>query len=780
MPKKTIQNKKRKNTRKKKQSSTSKRSLFRALWWIGIGFSLPLVIYLVYLDRLVVSQFEGKRFALPATVYARPLELFSGKEISLEKIIFELETLNYSLSSQVHYPGEYKTKSNTIELVSRPFTFWDGPQAGEHIRIFFDDNHILKILDIETNQQIDLLRLDPVKIGGIYPNHGEDRELIRLQQVPQHVVDALIAIEDKRFYEHFGVDPKAIARAATTLFGGSRIQGGSTITQQLVKNFFLTPERTIQRKVKEMLMAFLLELHYEKDDILETYLNEVYFGQDRNRAIHGLGLASQFFFSRSVEHIELHQAALLVGLLKGPAYYNPRKHPERSQTRRNLVLSAMHEQGKISTKDLELAINKKIFVSPKPNRGQSPYPAFMDLVVRQLKRDYREEDLRSEGLKVFTSLNPQTQNIAEKHTKRQLTQLENNLGLSKNHLQTAFIIANIHDGEIQALIGDRNTQYQGFNRALDASRQIGSLIKPAIYLTALEKDERYHLASVLDDSPFIWKEPGIEDWQPQNYNREFYGDVALWKALANSYNVSASRLGTELGVDSVMNTAHRLGIEKSLPNFASGLLGTVQLTPYEVAQMYHTIANDGFLSPLKAIRAVVTQEGSPLKRYPLKVAPAVSRDTNILLVSALQRAVSHGTAKSLNHYVDKSIAVAGKTGTTDKLRDSWFAGFSGDSIAVAWVGNDQNKTIKLTGSTGALKIWGQVMSDMPLKPIEQALPESIELLGVDAKTGFLTTENCVLSVALPFKKGSVDADTPFCGRQKQSKIKSWFKGLFGS
>ncbi|MFL0811133.1 MAG: penicillin-binding protein 1B [Agarilytica sp.] len=734
---------------------------------------------MAYLDRLVVGQFEGKRFSIPATVYARPLELFSGKAISRQAIIKELETLDYANATQVHHPGEYKQSANTIELFVRPFSFWDGKQKALHLRLFFSSGTLTKLIEIASGDTLDLVRLDPVKIGGIYPNHGEDRALIRLKQAPEHLVNALIAIEDKRFYQHYGVDPKAILRALTTIVSGKRIQGGSTITQQLVKNFFLTPERSIQRKINEMIMAVLLELHYDKHDILETYLNEVYFGQDRNRAIHGAGLASQFFFSRSVEHLELHQSALLVGLLKGPAYYNPRKHPKRAQTRRNLVLEAMHEQGLINDYDFNKAKQKAVHISALPNRGQSPYPAFMDLVIRQLKRDYRESDLRSEGLQIFTSLDPSIQASAEYNIRQQLNRLEHGYSLAKDHLQAAFIIANVHDGEIQALIGDRNTHYQGFNRALDASRQIGSLIKPAIYLTALEKTDQYHLASTLDDSPFTWKEPGIEDWQPENYSHDFYGNVALWKALASSYNVSAARLGTTIGVDSVMRTVQKLGIRKSLPNYASGLLGTVHLSPYEVTQMYHTIANDGFHSPLKAIREVVNQQGEPLRRYPVVVSPAISRDSNTLVVAGLQKVVSHGTAKYLQQHMPNKLALAGKTGTTDKLRDSWFAGFSGNKVAVAWIGNDDNLSIKLSGATGALKLWSAVMQPLTLEPVAQASSENIEWLGVDKDSGFLTSEDCHTSLALPFIKGSVDNKVQYCGRQKQSKIKSWIKGLFG-
>ncbi len=764
-----------KNKRQKRQRI---RFPWRALFLISLGFCLPLAVYVGYLDRVVVSQFEGKRFSLPARVYARPLELHADKVITLQQLSFELQQLNYARTAQLTAPGQFKSSSQRFSIFVRPFIFWDGEQRAQQIHVGFRGNRITTISDANTGDIIDLVRLDPIRIGGIYPNQGEDRTLVRLEQVPRFLVDALVATEDKRFYKHYGVDPKAVLRAFTTLFTGQRVQGGSTLTQQLVKNFYLTQERTIRRKLKEMIMAVLLELHYEKDEILETYLNEVYFGQDRNRAIHGFALASQFYFSRNIEHIALDQAAILVGLLKGPAYYNPRKHPKRAKKRRDIVLKALADQHYIDTKTYTTATQSNIAISKLPDRGQSRYPAFMDLVIRQLKRDYRESDLRSEGLRIFTSLDPFTQNIAETALTQKLSRLEKDRGLTTGHLQGSVVIAKIPDGEVAAVVGDRKPRYQGFNRALDASRQIGSLIKPAIYLTALSQPQNYHLATPLNDDAFTWQENGIEDWQPQNYDKKFHGEVPLWLALAKSYNVSAARLGAELGINNVMNTVHRLGIDKSLPNYASGLLGTVHLSPYEVTQMYHTIANGGFHTPFRAIRDVTTTDGAPLNRYNLNVTPAVAAEPNYLLVKGLQEVVQRGTAASLKHLVPKSLNAAGKTGTTDNLRDSWFAGFTGDKVAVVWIGNDKNKSVQLTGASGALKVWGEIIRQLPSQAVNIPTPEAIEYLGVDNKTGLLSSQNCHNTHVLPFHQDSVTERSNYCGRKSTNRIKSWFKGIF--
>lgn len=781
--------------RKKSRRSAGRRPLWRRLlrivFLMGVGFSIPFSVYLVYLDRLVVSQFEGKRFALPAKVYARPLELYEGQKIQGDHLQAELKELGYQPVISVSQPGQFSRNNHQFDIYIRPFTFWDGDQAEVRVQLTIKKGQIHSLINSygaaplagngNTTSSLNLVRLDPITIGGIYPNHGEDRELVRLHQVPQVLIDALIAVEDKRFYQHHGVDPKAIARAITTLVTRDRTHGGSTITQQLVKNFYLTRERTIQRKIKEMLMAILLELHFTKDDILETYLNEVYFGQDRNRAIHGFGLASQFYFSRSIEHLEPHQAALLVGMLKGPAYYNPRNNPERAVDRRNLVLTAMADQNFITRSAYVQQKNKPLVISALPGLGQSRHPAFMQLVVRQLKRDYRESDLQSEGLRIFTTLDPHEQKVAEQSLTRNLQQLEAGRGLPKGHLQGAVIIANVHDGEVKAVVGGRDSRYQGFNRALDASRQIGSLIKPAIYLTALADIENYNLATELDDSPFVWTEPGIEPWQPLNYDKEFHGTVPLWLALAKSYNVAAARLGTDIGVDRVMRTVGSLGVDKSLPGYASSLLGTVHLTPYEVAQMYHTLASGGFRTPFRGIREVTTVDGAPLNRYNLSVEQVVTPTANHLLVSGLQQVVARGTGQGLNRYISPSINTAGKTGTTDDLRDSWFAGFTGSRVAVVWVGNDKNESVRLTGSSGALTIWGDIMANLSPEPLSLVAPESVDYVAISKADGFVARSNCSNVFMLPFHEKSLP-DGRYCDANDKSrgKVKSWFNKIFGN
>jgi penicillin-binding protein 1B len=735
-------------------------------------------VFTVYLDFTVRARFEGKRFALPAKVYARPLELYPGLHLTPAEMTAELSRLHYRRQDPPLEPGSFRWQGENLELVLRPFVFPDGPRKALSLQIGFRGD---RVTGLRTDgQELPLARLEPPLIGGIYPGKNEDRLLVRLSDVPEEVIQALLAVEDRRFYSHHGLDPRGIARALFATARGDGVQGGSTLTQQLVKNFFLTPERTLRRKFTEMVMAVLLEAHYGKDEILETYLNEVYLGQDGNRAIHGFGLAARFFFDRSLAHIDLPEAALLVGMLKGPTYFDPRRHPERALARRNLALELMAGEGFITPAVLKAAKAAPLGVVDRPIRGTTPHPAFLKLVFRQLKRDYREDDLRSEGLQIFTTLDPRVQQAAERALSERLSRLEEARGMAAGTLEGALIVTSAQDAEVQAVAGGRDPGLEGFNRAFDARRPIGSLVKPVVYLTALQRPQRYTLATLLDDSPMVWQEPGAKEWRPRNYDREFHGEVPLRSALVHSYNVPTVRVGLDVGVPAVMANLHRFGVDRPLPEFASSLLGANALSPYEVAQVYQTIASGGFRTPLRAIRAVLTAGGEPLSRYPLTVEQAIDPAPLYLLTTALQDVVREGTAKGLTRYVPVTLAAAGKTGTTDEFRDSWFAGFTGDRLAVAWVGRDDNEPTGLTGASGALTVWGELMAGLDSEPLILAEPENVERVRIDPETGLRGDRGCRDAIELPFIAGSAPTEpAPCCSGSFGQTVKGFFERLFG-
>ena len=744
-----------------------------------LSLVLMLSGFVLYLDMTVRAQFEGKRWALPARVYARPLELYPGLKLRPEQLGAELAMLGYHDAGGQLDPGSFRQQHDEFTIATRPFVFWDGAQAALQLRADFDGGRLRSLIDLKTDKPVTLARLDPLLIGGIYPSHNEDRVLVKLNEVPPVLIKGLIAVEDRQFYTHHGVDPRGVARALVTTLRGAGLQGGSTLTQQLVKNFFLTPERTLRRKFTEMIMAQLLEMHYSKEEILEAYVNEIYLGQDGNRAIHGFGLASHFYFNHPLLQLDLPQAALLVSLVKGPSFYDPRRHPARALARRNLVLQEMRQQQAITQQQYVTARISPLGVVEQAPGGTSLYPAFVELVHRQLRRDYREEDLRSDGLQIFSSLDPLAQFAAERALTTRLTQLEKARRIPPKALEGAVVVSNTQNGEIQALVGGRNTRYEGFNRALDTERPIGSLIKPVIYLTALERPDTYTLATLLDDSPLVWRERGTADWEPRNYDKVFHGQVPLRLALANSYNVSSVRLGLALGVRQVMDSVHRLGVERDLNVYASSLLGADGLSPLEVTQMYQTIASGGFRVPLRAIREVLTADGQPLQRYSLSVEQVIEPGPAYLITSALQGVVREGTADGLNKYLSPDLHIAGKTGTTNDLRDSWFAGYTGDRLAVVWVGRDDNQPINMTGASGAMTVWGDMMASLDPEPLVPPTPDNIELVWVDSASGHRADENCQAVVSLPFMHGSAPVETAPCATHAQGQsIKNWFKRLF--
>jgi penicillin-binding protein 1B len=756
----------------------ARRSFFRR--FLRYAFLLLLLAgagWTAYLDFRVRSEFEGRRFALPARIYARPLELHAGLRIPKEAVVQELRELGYRDVPREQEYGWYVRTGEGLEIATRPFVFWDGLQAPARLKITFDGNKLSGVADAQ-GKSVSLARLEPLPIGGIYPAGNEDRVLVRLSEVPQDFVKALVAVEDRKFFSHHGFDVRGLARAGLSLFSG-KVQGGSTLTQQLVKNFFLTPERTLSRKGTELVMAVLLEAHYSKEEILETYLNEIYLGQDKDRAIHGIGLAAQFYFGKEVRHLTLAESALLVGIIKGPAHYDPHRHPARALERRNLVLRETKEEGAITLEQYAAARATSLAVSPKPSLGTSPYPAFVQLVHRQLRRDYDEKDLRTEGLRIFTTLDPRVQRAAEDALQKRLAQFDKDKRFGAAGLEGAVVVTDPQNGEVEALVGGRDPRFRGYNRAVDAVRPVGSLLKPAIYLTALSDPSKYNLLTPLDDGPFVWKSRGTPDWKPANYDKQHHGLVPLRTALAQSYNVATARLGTDLGVDKVLENVRRLGVDRPMQPYASSLLGAVEFSPLDVAQMYQTIATGGFRTPLRAIREVTTQDGNPLKRYALATEQAFAPEPMYLLAAAMQGVVSEGTGQGLKNWLPPELGIAGKTGTTDEQRDAWFAGFTGDRLGIVWVGYDDNRAARLSGAAAALPIWGEMMAALDPEPLALPKPDGVEVVAIDPQTG-LRGSGCPGAYEIPFVAGSAPEERAPCADGKTvEKVRGWLDRIFG-
>ncbi len=774
MPKKSKPIKKNKKTVNKKQTKKPslhwfKKSLLYGLVFLGFIFCS----YLGYLDYTVRKQFEGRRWSIPARVYASPVEIYSGYAQTLEEFERLLEALHYRRDYHLASEGTYYKKANRIYLKTREFSFWDKKEASQHIKLVFSAKSIEQIIDLSHGKQLAIVRMDPIQIGSFYPTRKEDRVLIKLENTPDSLINGLLATEDRDFYQHFGVSFKGIARALwANIQAGSVVQGGSTITQQLVKNFYLSPEKSLWRKANEALMSIILEIRYQKDEILEAYLNEIYLGQDGASAVHGFGLASQFYFGRPLKNLPLGEVASLVALVRGPSYYDPRRHKDRSLKRRNLVLDEMHNEGYITKRKAIEEKKKPLTVIARTHRSVNRYPGFLDLVKRQLRQEYREDDLTSEGLSIFTTLDTGIQNTLESTISRKIKYLEKRPKSSQ--LQTAAIVTRRDNGEIVALAADKNPTAVGFNRALDARRPIGSLIKPAVYLTALEYPDKYTMTTKVSDTAIKVESKKGTLWQPKNYDHKEHGDVALHTALAQSYNLATVRVGMDVGVARVAKTLRNMGVTRQLKLFPSLLLGASPLTPMEVTQMYQTLAGDGFATPLRSIRAVIAQDGERLQSYPYTIRQTVDPAATYITNTMLQEVMESGTGRSAYLYLPKDLALVGKTGTTNKLRDSWFAGYSGDYLSVSWVGRDDNKPAGLTGASGALQIWTALMRKISKQPVSLIPPDTIEMVYIDPQNGLLANAECEGAIAYPFIKGSAPVESSVCVSTTIERAKTWF------
>ncbi|MCG8611422.1 MAG: penicillin-binding protein 1B [Pseudomonadales bacterium] len=767
---------KKQSAKKKNSDGSGKKNRFRFLPIMLKLFAVVFLVgsgWLIYLDATLRDRFEGNKWQIPAKVYARPLEIYSGVALNAELLEWELQQLGYRESSRLNKPGSYFRQGRTFRLYTRGFAFPDGQEHAQKAS-FEITRDVLSNLQAGTGD--DLIRLEPLQIGGIYPNQQEERILLQLDAVPDAVIKTLLAVEDKKFWSHHGIAPTAILRALwVNTQSGRVVQGASTLTQQLVKNFFLSHERTLTREATEAAMAVLLDFHYSKEEILEAYLNEIYLGQSGNRAIHGFGSASQFYFAQSLEYLELHQISLLVALVKGPSYYNPRKHPDRALARRNLVLDIMVREQIISATQADAAKAKPLGVTSKPVYTENRYPAFLDLVKRQLQKEYQQEDLESEGLKIFTTMNPQVQHQSETRLASVLSQLEKRK--QNQSLEGAVVITGAESGELIALVGGRDARFAGFNRAIDAKRPIGSLAKPAVYLTALERSDQYTLSTLLEDKQITVPLPNGNVWEPKNYDGQEHGIVPLHMAMAHSLNLSTVHLGMSLGVNSVVETFAKLGVKEQIDPFYSLFLGALSLSPYQVATMYQTISASGFNVPVRAIREVVDAEGGPLSRYEYELQAQFKPQTVYLLHRMMQEVMQEGTGRSAYQRLSPKLNLAGKTGTTNDSRDSWFAGMTGDYLGVVWVGRDDNQRTALTGATGALRIWSEIMRGMPQRSFNPVLPEGVDHYWIMEESEKVTDSGCEGARELPFIVGTQPVEYQNC-QSGFGQIKGWIKNLF--
>jgi len=674
---------------------------FAIFLFLFVCFSFT--IYGLYLNQIIKNKFETNRWALPAKIYARVLELYPGMPISIKDLEIELYQAGYRKDKIASTQGSFSRSRGQITIVLRDYFFPDGSyRQSKRVKISLSKGKVVKITDQKKNSILPILRLEPPLIDTIYPLLNEDRILVKDKEIPTLLIKSLTAVEDKNFFQHPGVDPLGIMRAIwVNIQAGQMRQGGSTLTQQLVKNYFLSNERTLKRKMKEAIMAILLEINYSKKEIITAYINAVFLAQNGRQAIHGFALAAQYFYKRKLKQLSLPQIAMLVGLVKGPSYYNPIRHPKRAISRRNLVLKILRDQKLISAKQFQAASQARLGISRQSKSQQSKYPAFMSLLRRHLRHNYNSNDLMTEGLKIYTSFDPRIQEKTQKAISRSIRRLPGH-----KNLQAAMLVSRRGTSELLAVIGSKDNKSVHFNRAIDAERSIGSLVKPPIYLTALEKG--YYTDTLIDDSPITLEPNKGEFWQPQNFDRRSHGWVSLEQALSQSYNIATVRLGLKLGLDRISTSLRNLGFGEQMDLYPAMLLGAIPMQPIQVQQIYQTIADGGFYAPLKTIRAVMDNNNNILEYSSIDIEKRFSRNSIEQLEQMLIQVVYNGTGKALQKYLPSVEGIFAKTGTTNKNRDSWFVAYDDKYVSTVWLGNDKNLETKVTGATGALKIWAEV------------------------------------------------------------------------
>lgn len=720
-----------------------------------VGFVLP---YTLVLNKRVQDRFNELVFAVPTRVYARPLPLSVGEPMTSSALELELTFAGYSEDSKGQVAGSWQKEGLRYTISSRGYAGPDGGELPKRIRVTLGSGTVKAVQDAGSGKTIELAHLDPARIATLYGASQEERRFVRLTDVPPLLVSGLQAVEDRDFNHHIGIDFSAIARAAfANLRAGHTVQGGSTLTQQLVRNLFLSRDQNFTRKINEALMSLLLEAHYSKGRILEAYVNDVFLGQQGNQAVHGFAAASEFYFGRRLEDLRPQEIALLVGMVKGPSYYDPRRAPERALTRRNLVLKEFFETNLITAAQLNAAQATPLNIVSNGQLPHNRFPAFMDLVRKQITADFDEDALREGNLSIFTTLDP----AAQLYTEQAITSTLKGLGKRGDGVQAAAVVTNAHTGSVLAVVGSKIPGDPGFNRALDARRPIGSTIKPFVYLVALTQPERWNLASLMDDSPISMRQPDGSMWTPQNDDHRSHDPLIMVDALAHSWNLATIHLGMSVGLGRIQSFLKSFGIGDINPS-PSLLIGALDLAPLQLTQLYQYLAADGHALPLVAVRGVLDGNGRTIKRYQVQGGPGEYQEAVRLTTWAMQQVAEYGTASALGNSALGSLHAAGKTGTSNDMRDSWFAGFTGEHLAVFWMGRDDNKPTTLFGASGGLRAWRDLFAKLPTRPLSGAPGAGLQMAWLNPATGKRTEPQCEGAQQVPVIAGSLSADTEGC------------------
>ncbi len=760
------------------KAKTDRRPIWHYLLWYGfnIAFWLTFVaviaggIFAFSVDKDLTAKFEGKRWKLPSHVYSDSLTVLPGSLLSTTGLIDRLVRLNYQRVERApDKPGEYYLTENTLELYLRGFDYPGETVEPRLLRLSLGGEMVTRIFDLTNRRELALLEIEPELIGRFFGQVQEERRIIPYDKIPKSLVWSVVVMEDDAFFRHHGLNFKGLFRAALkALVRFKAKEGGSSITQQLVKNFYLSPERTITRKLKEMVMAVVLEMHYPKEKIFEVYINEIYFGQSGSVAICGLGEAAQFYFGKKAEDLTLPEAALLAGVLRSPGVYDPRAHDERAKIRRDYILQRLAKTPRAlaelqvtkemleQAKSQDLAVHKHL-----PPRNIAPY--FLDLLRQQLARTYGEDVLQSEGLKIFTTLDVAVQRMAESAVTDTVAQLEKNNEKLRvkddNKLQAAIVVIEPSTGYVRAMVGGRDYRSSPYNRAVQMQRQVGSIFKPIVYTSGFwraykDRGFKFSGATMLADEAFSINSGG-KKWSPHNFDDKYEGMITARRALEGSRNVPTAKAALMIGIDNIIDTARAMGVQADLPPYPALSLGVAEMSPLEIAGAYTTLANQGYHSEPLTIRDVVDRQGNVLEKRSVKARRALPAEVVYQTTSLMRGVVERGTAGGLRRQGYKGPAAA-KTGTTNDAKDAWFVGFTPEILAVTWVGFDRDRNVGLTGARAAMPIWAHFMIQYTHGQMQPDFepPPGIVFRKICQESGMLSRYNCPKVVEEAFLEGA--------------------------
>jgi penicillin-binding protein 1B len=735
-------------------------------WCIALALGIGAGCETAHLDRIVRARFDGRLFRVPSKVLSAPAVLYSGLDWQVADLKGTLDRLGYRElpGTEPIPPGRYRLESGKLKLHRRAFAHPSEAEPAVQVEITLAGAKIAAIRDADGRDR-GVLSLDPETVGAYYGPDRSQRELVGVDDLPPHVVGAILAVEDQRFFEHTGVDVFRIFGALfANLRSGRVIQGGSTLTQQLVKNFFLTPERSLTRKVQEAWMSLIVEARYDKKAILEAYLNEIYLGQRGSVQIHGVGEAAHLYFGKDARDLSPAEAALLAATINNPNGRSPFRKPERALERRNLVLDMMQETGHLDVAAATAAKGEPLGLAPyTPEPREARF--FLEFLRKQLPEFYDAEKLTDQGMRIYSTLDLHLQLIAARAVREGLAQLEKDfpkLTKEKQRLEACLVAIRPQTGEVVALVGGRDFGTSQFDRCSQARRPVGSAFKPFVYAAALEpvvEGPTITLATWLDDSPLSVSTPS-GPWRPVNYDKEFHGRVRPREALARSLNVATARLGLAVGPKRIADVAHRLGIESELPVVPALALGAADVAPIELALAYATLANGGTRPAVRAFDDVVDAAGVRLERQAVRAKRVLDPGTAFLVTQLLTGVVDEGTGRAIRA-AGITGPVAGKTGTTNDEYDTWFAGYTPDLAVVVWVGFDQPKSIGLAAARVALPLWVRFLQEASGGAVPGSFvpPPEVDLVDIDPESGARALLGCARRDPVWFVRGTEPDET---------------------